>query len=428
MTSIMIIFERDKPRNLIIWTIVFLFSSIIGYCIYIFSRSIFYKKKKSLIVKQEEDEIYLSLIKDEIQNNDIDTNDDLYRFNKMAYNAKLTKNNSYQIFDQYNELKTDLISEIDDAKEYIIFEITKVNKFDFSDILQALIDKSRQGVKIKFIYDSLISRKILKQLRDNKIKVHRFSKHNTMGKVYANKRNLISIDGRICYICNLDLKNNQLSEKFDIADTFIKFKGDIVQEMNISAHQDAVFAGNKFIDYNVTEENKIKNDTKIQYVANEYSTDIELLIINAIRQAKTSIQLQLEEFIPTESILSLLRFAINSNIDVRLMVPIKTNMHSKYFASRAYAKELALMGAKVYLYDGFIRFNAIIIDSKYALFGSYILDREHLSTGVQNVVIIEDSEAIDYFNLKFNDDVNNSYRINNAKYMLLREKFFKNFV
>ena len=110
------------------------------------------------------------------------------------------------------------------------------------------------------------------------------------------------------------------------------------------------------------------------------------------------------------------------------MVPIKTNMHSKYFASRAYAKELALMGAKVYLYDGFIRFNAIIIDSKYALFGSYILDREHLSTGVQNVVIIEDSEAIDYFNLKFNDDVNNSYRINNAKYMLLREKFFKNFV
>ncbi len=428
MTSIMIIFERDKPRNLIILTIVFLFSSIIGYCIYIFSRSIFYKKKKSLIVKQEEDEIYLSLIKDEIQNNDIDTNDDLYRFNKMAYNAKLTKNNSYQIFDQYNELKTDLISEIDDAKEYIIFEITKVNKFDFSDILQALIDKSRQGVKIKFIYDSLISRKILKQLRDNKIKVHRFSKHNTMGKVYANKRNLISIDGRICYICNLDLKNNQLSEKFDIADTFIKFKGDIVQEMNISAHQDAVFAGNKFIDYNVTEENKIKNDTKIQYVANEYSTDIELLIINAIRQAKTSIQLQLEEFIPTESILSLLRFAINSNIDVRLMVPIKTNMHSKYFASRAYAKELALMGAKVYLYDGFIRFNAIIIDSKYALFGSYILDREHLSTGVQNVVIIEDSEAIDYFNLKFNDDVNNSYRINNAKYMLLREKFFKNFV
>lgn len=346
----------------------------------------------------------------------------------MAYNAKLTVNNAYRIFDKYCELKSDLLNEIDEAKDYIIFEVTKVNKYDFSDILQALIERARGGVKIKFIYDSLISNKILKKLRDNNIKVHRFSKHNTIGKVYANKRNLISIDGKLCYICNLDVKNNQLADKYDIADTFIKFSGDIVQEMNISAHQDAIFAGNKFIEFKNPETEKIYNNTKMMYVANEYSKDIELLIIDAICLAKESIQLQLEEFIPTESILSLLRFAINSNIDVRLMVPLKTNRHSKYFASRAYAKQLALIGAKVYLYDGFIRFNAITIDSKYSLFGSFILDREHLSTGVQNIVIIEDKLAVDHFISKFDEDINNSYRISNAKYMLLREKFFKNFV
>lgn len=428
MTSIMIIFERDKPRNLIIWTIVFLFTSIIGYCIYIISRSIFYKKKKSLIIKQQEDDVYLTLINNEIINNDVSTNEELYQFNKMAYNAKLTVNNTYKIFEQYIELKSDLINEIKNAENYIIFEVTKVNKNDFIDIMQALIEKAREGIKIKFIYDSLINRKLLKQMKENKIKVHRFSKHNTMGRVYANKRNLISIDGKVCYICNLDVKSNQLSNKYDIADTFIKFYGDVVQEMDISAHQDAVFAGNKFIDYVHSEHEKSYNNTKMMYVANEYSSDIELLIINAICLAKESIQLQLEEFIPTESILSLLRFAINSNIEVKLMVPIKTNMHSKYYASRAYAKELALMGAKVYLYDGFIRFNAITIDSKFVLYGSYILDREHLNTGVQNIVIMEDNIIASYFNTKFIEDVDNSYRINNAKYMLLREKFFKNFV
>ena len=428
MTSIMIIFERDKPRNLIIWSIVFLFTSVVGYCIYIFSRSIFYKKKKSLSIKQQEDEVYLNLIQNDIVNNDVSTNEELYQFNKMAYNAKLTVNNTYTIFDKYNELKADLLSEINEAKDYIIFEVTKVNKYDFSDILQALIERARGGVKIKFIYDSLISRKILKQMRDNNIKVHRFSKHNTIGRVYANKRNLISIDGRVCFICNLVVKNNQLIDKYDIADTFIKFSGDIVQEMNISAHQDAIFAGNKFIEFKNPEIEKTYNNSKIMYVANEYSKDIELLIINAICLAKESIQLQLEEFIPTESILSLLRFAINSNIEVRLMVPLKTNRHSKYFASRAYAKQLALIGANVYLYDGFIRFNAITIDSKYSLFGSFILDREHLSTGVQNIVIIEDKQAVDHFITKFDEDINNSYRISNAKYMLLREKFFKNFV
>ena len=98
MTSIMIIFERDKPRNLIIWSIVFLFTSVVGYCIYIISRSIFYKKKKSLSTKQAEDEVYLKLIKNEIVNNDVSTNEELYQFNKMAYNAKLIVNNSYKIF------------------------------------------------------------------------------------------------------------------------------------------------------------------------------------------------------------------------------------------------------------------------------------------------------------------------------------------
>ena len=139
MTSIMIIFERDKPRNLIIWSIVFLFTSVVGYCIYIISRSIFYKKKKSLSTKQAEDEVYLTLIKNEIVNNDVSTNEELYQFNKMAYNAKLTVNNSYKIFNNYSEMKTDLLSEIDEAKDYIIFEVTKVNKYDFTDIMKALI-------------------------------------------------------------------------------------------------------------------------------------------------------------------------------------------------------------------------------------------------------------------------------------------------
>ena len=143
MTSIMIIFERDKPRNLIIWSIVFLFTSVVGYCIYIISRSIFYKKKKSLSTKQAEDEVYLTLIKNEIVNNDVSTNEELYQFNKMAYNAKLTVNNSYKIFNNYSEMKTDLLSEIDEAKDYIIFEVTKVNKYDFTDIMKALIERAR---------------------------------------------------------------------------------------------------------------------------------------------------------------------------------------------------------------------------------------------------------------------------------------------
>ena len=115
---------------------------------------------------------------------------------------------------------------------------------------------------------------------------------------------------------------------------------------------------------------------------------MELAIIKAICMAKNSVQLELSQFIPTESIISLLRFAINSNIEVRLMVPLKNYNFGKYFASRAYAKELALLGANVYLFDGYINFNAITIDDEYVMYGSYVIDREHINTSQQNIIII----------------------------------------
>ncbi len=144
--------------------------------------------------------------------------------------------------------------------------------------------------------------------------------------------------------------------------------------------------------------------------------------------AKKSISLQLNEFIPTESIMSLLRFAINSHIEVKLMVPLKTATPATYYATRAYAKELALAGAKVYLYDGFIRFNAIVIDERIVLVGSYSINRQHINTSLQNLAVIEDFAVVSEFLRLFDMGVDNSYKINDARYMLLRERFFKNFV
>ena len=428
MTSMMIILERDKPRNLIIWSFVFLFTNIVGYTIYIILRLVFYKKKKSLMIKQREDDIYRKLIEKDLSDNDISTSNYLYQFNKMAFGATLTKNNEYTIFDKYSTFISDLKKSLQNAKNTIIFEVSKVNKNDFQQIAEILTARASAGVKVKFVYDSIISPKLKKQLLKGGVKVHRFSKHNTLGRVYGNKRNLITIDGDVAYICNLNTNKRITQGKYDVADAIIKFKGDIVQEMAISSHEDAVFAGNKFIDFKHSTNDEIDNDCQMQFITNEINTDMELLIINAITLAKSSIQLQLEEFIPTESIMSLLRFAINSHIEVRLMVPLKTNYHSKYYATRAYAKELALMGANVYLYDGFIRFNSIVVDNSYVIFGSYIFDREHIGSSIQSAVIIEDSKAVDYFNQNFTQCIDNSYRISNAKYMMIRERFFKNFV
>jgi len=428
MMSMMIIFERDKPKNIIIWSLIFVSTQLVGYIVYILIRQVFYKKKNSLKTKEKEDEIYDKLISNMLVNNYFEINHDVFKFNEMAYGCNTTVNNHYDIFKDRKILINNLIKDISSSKKHVFLELTKINIVDFKEIKTVLIKKANQNVDIRLIYDRFHDSKLFKELKKAGVKVYRYSKYNTVGKVYANLRNVISIDGEIAYLSNLNISSKQLKPKSETSYAFIRLKGDILQDVNIAVHKDSIFASGKFVEYEVGDKHSYINNTVMQYLSNKASSDLELALIKAICMAKKSVQMELSQFIPTESIMSLLRFAINSNIKVRLMVPLKNYSFGTYFASRAYAKELALLGANVYLYDGYINFNAITIDDEYVIFGSFIIDREHINTSPQNLLFIKDNKAVKTFNDIFDSNIDNSYRINNAKFMLLREKFFKNFV
>ena len=51
MMGFMIILERDKPKNMIIWSVVFLCTQIIGYIIFIASRYVFYKNESKFVYR-----------------------------------------------------------------------------------------------------------------------------------------------------------------------------------------------------------------------------------------------------------------------------------------------------------------------------------------------------------------------------------------
>ena len=139
MMSMMIILERDKPKNIIIWSLVFLATQLIGYVIYLFIRNVFYKKRNSIIEKQKEDEIYDKLIANNLYNNQTKLNHEVFEFNNLAFNSKTTANNNYEFIDNYETLKDKLIQDLNNAKKYILLELTKVNHKDFDEIKSTLI-------------------------------------------------------------------------------------------------------------------------------------------------------------------------------------------------------------------------------------------------------------------------------------------------
>lgn len=427
MSATMIIFERDKPRAIILWLALFVCTSLVGGIVYFVSKILYYKKRNSLNVKENEDAIYEKLVSKNLINPKNTNFDEYFTFNQLGYNVNVYQNNGCEFFHTYAKFKENLLREIASAKKYIIFEITQLKARDLDWMKETLIKKLEAGVAVKIVYEKSINRKIKKELTIAGAKINRFSKLHTFDKKFVNRRNIVVIDGTTAYIGKIDLKPCQEKEKCIVSNMIVKFKGEIVQAIDLAAHKDVIFASGKFMDYE-TPRFDSKSQVKMQYISNSTAQGLDLTLIKAICMAKKSIQIQVEEFIPTESIMSLLKFAINSNIEVRLMIPMKTEDSSRYYASRAYAKELALYGANCYLYDGFIRFNSIVIDSHYGLYGSFSLNRGLINESLQDIMIIDDEKAVAHLNKTFDVSVDNSYRINDAKFLLLREKFFKNFV
>ena len=301
-------------------------------------------------------------------------------------------------------------------------ELDKILFSQFNEIKEVLIEKA-EHLNIRLIYTEFLDSKIKKQLKSAGIKVNKFNHKQICSVSYKNMRNAIIIDGNLAFVGSI--KEDEVLQKKDQANLFFKLEGELIEELDLSVRQDAIFASGKYIDYKKVPFNCISNNALVQLVTNDVDSNLELLLIKAISSAKKSIFLELKEFIPNESVMALLKFAINSNIDVRLIIPIKAKSSSTEFASRAYAKELAELGANVYLFDGNVGFNAVTIDEKYVLFGSMSLNKIDVMTSMQHIFIVDDKEIASYFIKQFNYAVNNSYRINNAKYKLFREKLFK---
>jgi len=143
MVSVMILFERKKPRVVLIWIAVFLLTQCLGYIAYLVVRCIVVKKKNSLLIKDKEDEIYSKLVSKHFKDYNSETDEGVFAFNQMVYGATTTENNSVEMFNTFNKFKDNLIKEIKSATNYMFMELKQFDIADFEDIKAVLINKQK---------------------------------------------------------------------------------------------------------------------------------------------------------------------------------------------------------------------------------------------------------------------------------------------
>ena len=100
-----------------------------------------------------------------------------------------------------------------------------------------------------------------------------------------------------------------------------------------------------------------------------------MLFIKAISGAKNRIYIQTPYFLPSEGLLTALQCAALSGVDVRVMLPHKSDSAVLTHASTSYVEECLLAGMKIYFYNaGMLHSKLIIIDNEIVSIGSTNFD------------------------------------------------------
>ncbi|MGB6442586.1 MAG: cardiolipin synthase, partial [Thermoplasmata archaeon] len=149
--------------------------------------------------------------------------------------------------------------------------------------------------------------------------------------------------------------------------------------------------------------------------------------VKLVDLAKRTCYLQTPYFIPDVSVMTALRIAALSGIDVRIMIPLKADQPFVHWASLSYVGELLEAGVRLFAYkQGFLHAKTVTIDDSVTSIGSANWDLRSFKWNFETNAVIYDRELGEKYRRIFEDDMTRSIEITKESYAArLRRVRFK---
>lgn len=428
--AILIILENRNPVKTISWILVLVLLPFAGIIIYLFFGQE-YRKTKMYSRKGLKDlEKLRNLTLEQLDNmptNQLQMSDKLYAkrhlMNLMLSNSNaiLTNNNDLKVLRNGEETFPEIFREIEQAKHHIHLEYYIVEDDTIGNYLrELLIQKAREGVEVRFIYDDVgsweLKRKWLRTMTDAGIKVDCFMRvrfPNLTSRVnYRNHRKILVVDGNTAFVGGLNFADRYQDGVAGIGpwrDTHLKVTGGGATALQIIFMADWYFVSKEIL----RGESYFKpfvpgNGKLVQMVASGPDSDWESIgqaYFAAIASAAESVFISTPYLMPTADIVTALKTSALGGIDVRIIVPGMSDAITPKWGTNSYIEELLEAGVKIYFYKaGFIHSKVIVVDGIFSSVGTANLDFRSLETNFEVNAMIYDEETAGILASQFIED------------------------
>ncbi len=292
-----------------------------------------------------------------------------------------------------------------------------------SDILK---ERAREGVTVRVIYDHVgslsTSRRFFREMEEAGIEVHPFFKVTfpPFGTRinWRNHRKICIIDGTVGYIGGMNVADRYIDggKKFTMwRDNHARIEGPAVASLQYSFAIDWSFMGQELITDPLPRPVSFDDGVGVQLLSSGPTAqwpNIAFQFIRVIAAAKHRVYLYTPYFLPTEALLKALQTAALAGVDVRVLMPRRSDSMMLNEASRSYVSECLRSGIKFYLYTaGMMHAKTLIVDDEYVSVGSTNFDFRSFEHNFEANIQIYSREVNAHMAEIFRDDLTSCVRI-----------------
>ncbi|CEI58774.1 cardiolipin synthase [Candidatus Portiera aleyrodidarum] len=349
------------------------------------------------------------------------TNVNVKLVEKLA-NLPLTKANSaILLINGYISFKS-MFNGIKRAKKYILIQFFIIKNDKVGQTLKnILISSVKKGVKVFFIYDQIgsqrLSFKFIKELRKAGINIFNFGSCNGWKNIlninFCNHRKLVIIDGKEGWTGGLNIGIEYLGRNKKLGywrDTHLHIIGPSVLCLQEIFLEDWFWTtGKKLKNLNWKPIiSKFKNQNIIIVPSGPIYNinNASLLIQNAINLAKKKFWITSPYFLPDQSVIDSLKLAALRGVDVKIIIPERTDQLLVYLSTFSFLSDLIKSGVKIYKYiKGFLHQKVMLIDDHTASVGTMNLDNRSFRLNFEITAYIIDYEFAKDVNYMLKQDL-----------------------
>jgi cardiolipin synthase len=346
---------------------------------------------------------------------------------QRVYGTGFTDGNSVTLVWKEKESFREIFESVREAKELICLEFYIFrNDETGTELAEILRQKAAEGVKVYLLYDHFGSLttpfKFWKYLRESGVRIrasHPFKWASPFHYVHRDHRKLIIIDGIKAFTGGLNIADEyrgyyRLHRKKGWRDTGIFLEGPIVKTLLDTFKKSwEIWKGEPIVfDREAPPRENGLPALPIFTGSAKERRKMRKLFYQCINWSSKSIWLTTAYFAPSRRMLQILEYAVARGVDVKLLLPGKTDITAAHYAARAFFARLLKVGVDIYTYSGeILHAKTSVFDEKWSIIGSANLDFQSLRRNDEGNVGIMDERFGSQMAAIFSEDIQKSERI-----------------